>query len=491
VARSPHTPFGPMQFWDDEAQSVWAANAMPKEKLIVVSLGSPYMVNEYFERVNTCVNAYSNTPVMRRAVVRALLGEIPIKGVSPVRLGVSIPDTLSILRELRPRRGLPNVFGKLNAGKPVTIAYLGGSITQAANGYREQSTAWLQAQYPAAKITAINAGVGGTRSDLGAFRLRSQVLDRHPDLVFVEFAVNDMNTDTAAIHEAMEGIVRQIRANDPATDICFVYTMTGAMAEVLSQGRLPPGARAMEDVAEYYHIPSIDMCVQIMELYKAGSLIFQGKPEEHSGKLVFSPDNVHPYAQTGHRLYTEAIVRSFREMSDFRRAGVPTSLASSMSQDRLEHVQMIPASRLTTTGQWTVVQPLGEGAGVLSPDPFATLLKTTVPGSGLVVTFDGTMIGLYDVIGPGTGTWEVWVDGKRDTSFVRFDAFATYWRPHYVLLNNLPPGRHRVEFRLAHETPDKQTLLGANAGDYTAHPDKYRENAGYVGYLLLAGQIIE
>jgi hypothetical protein len=161
-----------------------------------------------------------------------------------------------------------------------------------------------------------------------------------------------------------------------------------------------------------------------------------------------------------------------------------------MSPDRLEHVQMIPSDKLTTTGQWTVVQPSKEDAGVLSPEPFTTLLKTTRPGSALVVTFDGTMIGLYDVIGPGTGTWEVWLDGKRDTTFTRFDAFATYWRPHYVLLTDLPPGRHQVEFRLSADAPDKQMLLGANANDYTAHPDKYRETAGYVGYLLLAGKLI-
>jgi hypothetical protein len=59
-----------------------------------------------------------------------------------------------------------------------------------------------------------------------------------------------------------------------------------------------------------------------------------------------------------------------------------------------------------------------------------------------------------------------------------------------VLLTNLPQGRHRVEFRLSADPLDKQTILGANAGDYTAHPDRYREAAGYAGYLLLAGKLI-
>jgi beta-N-acetylhexosaminidase len=89
-ARFSHHPFGPLQMWDDEAQTVWAVNAMPKGKIIVVNLGSPYLVNEYFERANTCINAYSNTTVMHEAVVAALLGKIPFVGQTPVNLELPI-----------------------------------------------------------------------------------------------------------------------------------------------------------------------------------------------------------------------------------------------------------------------------------------------------------------------------------------------------------------------------------------------------------------
>jgi len=86
VIRTPHNPFGPMQLWDDETQTVWGLNAMNKEKIIVVSLGSPYLHNEYFERVDTCINAYSNDVSTLDALVRALMGEIPFVGLSPVSL---------------------------------------------------------------------------------------------------------------------------------------------------------------------------------------------------------------------------------------------------------------------------------------------------------------------------------------------------------------------------------------------------------------------
>jgi beta-N-acetylhexosaminidase len=493
VARAPHTPFGPLQLWDDEAQSVWAANALPKEKTIVISLGSPYIIDEYFERINTCINAYSNTPVMHAAVIRALLGEKEMKGISPVDLHPApSTDTLAHVRECRPRNGLPNLFKKLQGGQPVTIAYLGGSITQAAKGYREQTTAWLQQQYPEATITAINAGVGGTRSDLGCFRLQQQVLAHNPDLVFVEFAVNDKDSDPATIHETMEGIVRQIWRDHPLTDICFVYTMTAEMQSILSKGRLPAAARAMEDVAEYYHIPSVDLCLQIVALSSAGKLIYQGKPEDHPDKMVFSADNVHPYPQTGHRLYTEALTRSLVQMaSQPLTAAGPHYPPAPFTPDRLEEVQMIPADHLQRTGAWATVAPAKENEGSLTPDPFPVLLKTNIPGSAITIKFKGTMVGLYDLIGPGSGSWDVSLDGRPYQHVTRFDAFATWWRPHYVLLTGIPAGIHTVEFRCSAQTPDKKSLLGDNLQDFTAHPEKYTENAGYAGYLLLAGQLID
>ena len=88
LARTFHSPFGPLQFYDDEAQTVWAINSMPKEKIIVVNFGNPYNTNEYFERVNTCINAYSNTSMMHSAVISALVGEIKMVGQSPVNLDI-------------------------------------------------------------------------------------------------------------------------------------------------------------------------------------------------------------------------------------------------------------------------------------------------------------------------------------------------------------------------------------------------------------------
>lgn len=86
VPRNTHTPFGPLQLWDMESQSVWVANSMDKSKVIVISLGSPYIGNEYFERVKTYINTYSNDASTHEALLKALTGKIPFKGISPVNL---------------------------------------------------------------------------------------------------------------------------------------------------------------------------------------------------------------------------------------------------------------------------------------------------------------------------------------------------------------------------------------------------------------------
>ncbi|MCI1649017.1 MAG: glycoside hydrolase family 3 protein [Bacteroides sp.] len=88
IDRHMHAPYGPLEFWDDEAQTVWGINAMPKEKIVVISVGSPYLINEYFERVNTCINAYSNARVMQTALIKVLTGRIKMRGISPVNLDI-------------------------------------------------------------------------------------------------------------------------------------------------------------------------------------------------------------------------------------------------------------------------------------------------------------------------------------------------------------------------------------------------------------------
>ena len=93
-------------------------------------------------------------------------------------------------QELTPRGGLPWMVQKLGSPGSVKIAYLGGSITAADNGWRSKVTQWFQQNFPRTTFREINAGFSGTGGELGACRIQEHVLSQKPDLVVIEFAVN-------------------------------------------------------------------------------------------------------------------------------------------------------------------------------------------------------------------------------------------------------------------------------------------------------------
>jgi hypothetical protein len=93
--------------------------------------------------------------------------------------------------ELNERSGLPDLFYRLHRGDSIKIAYFGGSITNAGSGWRDQTMDWLKTKYPKCFIQQKNSSLPGTGSDFGAFRTEKDVISFKPDLVFVEYAVND------------------------------------------------------------------------------------------------------------------------------------------------------------------------------------------------------------------------------------------------------------------------------------------------------------
>jgi hypothetical protein len=397
------------------------------------------------------------------------------------------------------------VLAKLARGGEVKIAYFGGSIT-AQSGWRVQSLDHFRRAYPKARITEIYAAIGGTGSDIGVYRLDRDVLRHKPDLLFVEFAVNDSGRDSAEIIRAMEGIVRKTWKQFPDCDICFVYTLTKDLLPELREGKLFQSATVMEQVADHYQIPSIFMGVQVVEMEKQGKLVMcdpQARvqqvsgseldrsaplPVNAAGKVVFAQDGVHPYNDTGHRLYMEAILRSLPKVQAASGKPQPHTPEAAMMKDNLENTVTKPMDWATMRGAWTKLP--NAVVGGQNFDPLLSTVWRAEPGAELEFRFKGSRALIYDFLGPDSGKLEVTVDGRVST-LERMDGYCTYHRLALLPLCDSLDSKtvHTVRIKLLPEQLDKKKILFAgNHQDLAGHPEKYKPIYWYAGAIFLAGE---
>ncbi len=427
-----------------------------------------------------------------------------MKHLLPLTIVLSLMLTTAVRAEMptyepvpaklvKARDGLGNVLKKLEAGGEVRIGYLGGSIT-AARGWRVQTLDWFRKQFPKATVDEINAAIGGTGSDLGVFRVGRDVLQHKPDLMFVEFAVNDGGAAPERIWKAMEGIVRQTWAANPRTDICFVYTYRVGYEKDLRQEKCPRAASADEMLAEHYGIPSINVALRVVELQSQGKLIFKSDEPTPAGVVRFSKDGVHPLGE-GHQIYTDVIGDAILAMAkNCKPVDHQPKLARPFVADNWQAAKMVPLTRQMRKGQWTELpddNPLMSRFG----RRMGQLWETTTPGSRIEFRFRGSQVKLYDLLGPDGGQVTITVDGKtQPRPRPRFDSYCTYHRIatltiaagldpsaiHAVSVEVHPdqPNRHPVAFRLE----DPATEL---------KQPKFQGTKLRVSQVMLIGELVE
>jgi len=401
-------------------------------------------------------------------------------------------------RECLPRQGLPNFLAKAKTpGAEIKVAYFGGSIT-AQQGWRPKSLAHFQKTWPQAKFSEINAAIGGTGSDLGVFRLKQDVLDQKPDLLFVEFAVNDGGAAPEQIFRCMEGIVRQTWAALPECDICFVYTLTKDLAPAMFNGMFQRSASAMEKIADHYGIPSIHMAMEVAKLANEGKLIWDAPlpktAEEKAAlgdKVVFAPDNVHPHPETGHELYLQAIMRSLDPIITASRKVGPHSMPEPFVAEHYQAAKLLPVSLATLSPGFA----LADSTTVPFPKAYLTTMPNLhaakKPGESLMFRFKGTYAAIYDLIGPECGQVTITVDEQAPRVVPRFDGYCTYHRrATFLIARNLADAVHTVKVELHSEQPDKEKIL-AQRNAKMDKPERFDGTAFYPGALLLVGELVE
>lgn len=189
---------------------------------------------------------------------------------------------------------LKNLMKRAANGESLVIGFLGGSITQGSLSstpktcYAYLVYEWWKKSFPNAAFSFVNGGIGGTTSHYGGARAWKDVLCYRPDIVTVDFSVNDDANEF--FEETYEGTLRRLLAAPSAPAVVVlnnVFYDTGKNAQ-----------NYHNRIADHYGIPHVSIKDTVY-------------PDVESGKIVradITPDNLHPNDK-GHRLVADEICK--------------------------------------------------------------------------------------------------------------------------------------------------------------------------------------
>lgn len=342
---------------------------------------------------------------------------------------------------------LKKVLEKIRKGETVHIAALGGSVTEGAgpakftDGYAYQFFRAVKKVYApgdGSNLLFNNAGLSGTPSLLGRVRYKADVVDvcgQNPDLLIVEFAVNDGGEEI--FQKSFEAIVRDALLASPDTAVIAIYS--AATYGNTSFQKKP--------VSDYYEIPHINMLDVVNNALKDGTF----KKEE------YYTDIVHPTYE-GHELMKDCLMNLLAKVDKEKmdpEVKVPEKLYKEPGLNGLIRIFGDDENvKITKGGFWRLdancqtIKKTNKSdfpknwhkAFDSGKDPF----KIELNCKSFVWTYKVQSASLTEKFGKA----EVWVDGKL---FKVCDGGAPGgWNNNecLVLINEKETGKHTVEVKM-------------------------------------------
>lgn len=288
---------------------------------------------------------------------------------------------------------LADAMKRAQAGKKITIGTIGGSITQGTAAsttderYANRALQWWAKTFPKAQLDFVNAGIGATDSYIGVHRVDADLLSKKPDVVIVEFSVND--TDAALNLQTYDSLVRKIlqAENHPAVILLFTTQEDGTSLQDTHM-----------QIGSAYNLPMIS--------YKNAVL-----PEIEAGKFTWkeiSPDNIHPNS-VGHGIIGELLWSYFNSVYaklDQIDTSDLTFTATPVTKDLYAKGQLLDSKTLTPKTMQGFEQ--AEVSNQFPND------WTTKEGGELTFEVTGSNIGVlyYKTVDGKSGQYCVYVDDR-------------------------------------------------------------------------------
>ncbi len=357
------------------------------------------------------------------------------------------------------------VIDRAKKGEEVTIAFIGGSITQGAGAvpihlksYAYQTWEKFKAAF-GENVKLIKAGVGGTPSEFGMIRFERDVLREgkvKPDLIVIEFSVNDEGDETKGL--CYESLVRKCLALSEDTAVILIHAVFAGDWNL--EERLGP-------VGFRYEVPMVSVRQGVVSQ-------FYLKPE--TGRVLtksqFFYDVYHP-TNMGHAIMSDCLMYLMKQIDQ-----APAMEDGNWREKEpvfgtyFENVQLVDKSwksnllRDLNPGSFTEVDTelqYVEMDDQIKPVPEFPNNWQHVSGTEpftVKITCKGLLIVSKDSGSVDSGKAKVLVDGRE---VLTLDPRAVGWThcTPQIILQEEKAAEHLIEVKMLPEDADKKlTILG-------------------------------
>lgn len=344
---------------------------------------------------------------------------------------------------------LNNTKYKLTHDKELRIAFFGGSITDGSGSsdaentsYRALVTKWFSEHYPDANIITKNSSIGGTGTALGMFRCGKDVLCFEPDLIFMEFAVNDEGDEYKNVAMQTESIIRTINKHNPDIDIITVITTAEPMIKYMENGIKAESVNAQTNVSSYYGLETVNVGDVLISRTSTTALTMKD--------LI--PDGLHPN-DDGHKIYADGLIRYITAILDncnpetIISHALPAKLCPSSSENaRL--IDIRNADNLRLDGF--------KFKNEIKDSRFSEYIEGNNGGDNFSFTFTGTTAALYWMGGGVSCDVLVSIDGSESFIARSWDHYVRSFRKMQVArcIENLEYGLHTIKITIPNGNND-------------------------------------
>ena len=197
---------------------------------------------------------------------------------------------------------------RARSGEHLSVVFFGASLTWGANAsdpnltsYRALVGARLEKAYPKAHFKFWDAAIGGTGSQLGAFRFERDVLRHKPDLVFLDFSANDdITSDNPETLASYESLVRRtiLQAHAPIVQVILPFMWNVAAGKTEGMKRRDAHLK----IAHFYNAPVGDAIALGLRRVQSGALTL---PQ------IWPLDGVHP-GDKGYAMFADAVFAAYQ-----------------------------------------------------------------------------------------------------------------------------------------------------------------------------------